>query len=148
MYRERVLALAGWLSIGIAVLHVIIIFLGPPAYRYFGAGEEMARQAEAGSLTPAVLTLFVATVFAVFAFYAFSGAGMLRRLPLLRTGLAAISAIYLLRGLSLLPELARYARDSEAVMPRELAFSFTSLVIGILYLVGIVLLWRRAKEEG
>ncbi|HWN44826.1 MAG TPA: hypothetical protein VNW71_21560, partial [Thermoanaerobaculia bacterium] len=78
-------------------------------------------------------------VFAVFALYAFAGAGRFRRLPLLRTGLGVISAIYLVRGLSLLPELAKY--DSGAMLPRHLAFSFTSLVIGLLYLIGTILLW-------
>lgn len=142
MHRERVLALAGWLSAAVAALHVAIVFFGPPAYRYFGAGEEMARQAEAGSLVPAAMTLFLAAVFAVFALYAFAGAGLLRhRPPLLRTGLAAITAIYLLRGLGLLPELVQYARDSATVLPRYLVFSAVSLTIGLLYLVGTVLRW-------
>lgn len=148
--RERVLVLAGWLSIAIAVLHVAIVFFGAPAYRYFGAGEDMARQSEAGSLVPAVLTLVIAAVFGVFALYAFAGAGRFRRLPLLRIGLAAISAIYLVRGLSLFPELAKYAQDSGAVPPRYLAFSLTSLVVGLLYLAGTVLLWPRlgARKTG
>lgn len=143
--KERVLVLAGWLSVAIAALHVVIVFLGAPAYRYFGAGEDMARQAEAGSLVPAALTLVIAAVFGVFALYAFAGAGRFRRLPLLRIGLAVISAIYLVRGLSLLPELAGYAQDSGTAPPRYLAFSFTSLVIGLLYLAGTVLLWPRLK---
>ena len=65
--KERILVLAGWLSVAIAALHVVIVFLGPPAYRYFGAG------------------------------------------------------------------------------PRHLAFSFTSLVIGLFYLAGTLLLWPRLK---
>lgn len=141
MRRERILLLAGWLSAAVAALHVVIIFLGAPAYRYFGAGEEMARQAEAGSFVPAAMTLFIAVVFAVFSLYAFAGAGRLRRLPLLRTGLAVIAAIYTLRGLGLFFELAGYVQGSEAVMPRHLAFSVVSLTIGILYLLGTALLW-------
>lgn len=144
--KERILAVAGWSSVAIAALHVVIVFLGAPAYRYFGAGEDMARQAEAGSLVPAAMTLAIAAVFAVFALYAFSGAGRFRRLPLLRTGLVAISAIYLVRGLLLLPELAGYAQGS-GVMPRQLAFSFTSLVIGLFYLAGTVLLWPSLKAK-
>ena len=139
--REHVLAVAGWLSAAVAGLHVVIIFLGAPAYRYFGAGEDMARQAEAGSLVPAAMTLAITVVFVAFALYAFAGAGQLRRLPLLRTGLVVISAIYLLRGLALFPELAQYARDSPALMPRHLAFSTVSLIIGVLYLMGTVLRW-------
>jgi hypothetical protein len=144
--NERILAVAGWLSAAIAALHVVIAYLGAPAYRYFGAGEDMARQSEAGLLGPAAITLAIAAVFAVFALYAFSGAGQFRRLPLLRTGLVAISAIYLVRGLMLLPELAGYAQDA-GVRPRHLAFSFTSLVAGLLYLAGMVLLWRSLSSR-
>lgn len=141
MRRDHVLLVAGWLSAAIAMLHLVIIFVGPPAYRYFGAGEEMAAQAEAGSILPAAMTLLIAGVFAVFSIYAFSGAGRLRRLPLLRTGLAVIAAIYSLRGLALLTELAGYVRGSETVMPRHLAFSAVSLTVGLLYLLGTALLW-------
>jgi hypothetical protein len=145
MNREHALTLAGWLSAAVAALHVVIIFLGAPAYRYFGAGEDMARQAEAGSAMPAVLTLALATIFAAFALYAFAGAGRLRRPPLLRTGLVAIAAIYTLRGLALIPELVQLARGSAAVLPRQLVFSAVSLTIGLLYLAGTALLWPRLR---
>jgi len=141
--REYALTSAGWLSASVAALHVVIIFFGAAAYRYFGAGEDMARQAEAGSAMPAVLTLALATIFAVFALYAFAGAGRLRRPPLLRTGLVAIAAIYTLRGLALIPELVQFARGSATVMPRQLVFSTVSLTIGLLYLAGTALLWPR-----
>lgn len=148
MRREHIFALAGWLSVAVAVLHLVIIFLGAPAYRYFGAGEDMARMAEAGSLLPAALTLCITAVFAVFAWYAFAGAGLLRRPPLLRTGLVVIATIYTVRGLSLLPELGKYLGDSGAVLPRTLVFSLVSLVTGLLYLVGTVLLWPRLVPAG
>lgn len=41
---EAMLRLAGFLSSAIALLHIGIILLGAPAYRYFGAGEEMAAE--------------------------------------------------------------------------------------------------------
>lgn len=145
MHGQRPLKLAGWLSAAIAALHVVIIFFGPPAYRYFGAGEAMARQAEAGSLFPAAFTLLVATVFVLFALYAFAGAGTIRRLPLLRTGLVTIGAIYSLRGLLLLPQLAGYLRQPPVVAPRDLAFSMVSLCIGLLYLVGVNRAWARLR---
>ena len=143
--REHSLTLAGWLSAAVAALHVVIVFLGAPAYRYFGAGEDMARQAEAGLAMPAVLTLALATIFAAFALYAFAGAGRLRRPPLLRTGLVGIAAIYTLRGLALIPELVQFVRGSATVMPRQLVFSAVSLTIGLLYFAGTALLWPRRR---
>jgi len=43
-------------------------------------------------------------VFGVWAAYALSGVVMVRRLPLLRTGLLAIGTIYTLRGVLLAPQ--------------------------------------------
>jgi len=81
------LKIGGILSLAVALLHLVIIFIGAPAYRYFGAGEEMAKGAESGSLFPAMMTLVLVAIFAIWGLYAFSGAGMFRQLPLLRIGL-------------------------------------------------------------
>lgn len=69
------------------------------------AGEEMARAASRGSAVPALITLAIATILGIWSAYAFSGAGLIRRLPLLRTALLLISFIYLARALSPLPIL-------------------------------------------
>lgn len=132
----RWLIVGGWLSVAAALLHIACIFGGPEWYRFFGAGEGMARAAERGEWHPAILTLGIAGVLAVWAAYAFSGAGLLRRLPLLRTGLIVISAIYLLRGLILIPlHMWRpHFTDSFAVWS-----SLIVLVYGIAYAVGT---WR------
>lgn len=132
----RWLIVGGWLSVAAALLHVACIFGGPEWYRFFGAGEGMARAAERGEWQPAILTLGIATVLAVWAAYAFSGAGLLPRLPLLRTGLVVISAIYLLRGLILIPlHMWRpHLTDSFAVWS-----SLIVLLYGIAYAVGT---WR------
>lgn len=97
------LQLGGWLSVVAALLHIACIFGGPEWYRFFGAGEDMARAAARGDLRPTLITLGIATILLIWAAYAFSGAGSLPRLPLLRTGLIAITTIYLLRGLFFVP---------------------------------------------
>lgn len=97
------LTVGGILSAIAALLHVGIIIGGPAWYRFFGAGEAMATMAERGEIRPTVITLAIAAVLFSWALYAFSGAGLIMRLPLLNYGLAAISAVYLLRGLALVP---------------------------------------------
>lgn len=134
------LTFAGWCSGALVLLHVGIVIAGVPAYRYFDAGEEVVRLAEQGSVVPPLLTLFVAGVFAVFALFAFSGAGRIRRLPLSRTALFGIGAIYTLRGLFLLPELVATPEPR-----RELVFSATSLVIGVAHLAGTARSLRRLR---
>jgi hypothetical protein len=50
------LIIAGMLSAMAALLHIACIYFGAPWYRLLGAGEHMAKQAEQGSLIPAVIT--------------------------------------------------------------------------------------------
>ncbi len=137
---NRWLVAGGMLSGVAAALHVAIIFGGPEWYRFFGAGEELAQAAERGSPVPAVLALAIALLLLVWALYAFSGAGLIRRLPLLRTGLVVISAIYLLRGAVLAPLLALRPGQVDAFAV------WSSLVVlgyGIAYAVGTWRQWPR-----
>ncbi len=103
MLKQNLLVAAAACSVLVALLHVYVIAQGPWAYRYFGAGEQLAVLAEQGSWIPTVLTSFITLAFLVFAAYYLAGAGLLPRLPLLRIGLAGIAALYTLRGALLLP---------------------------------------------
>lgn len=142
------LALAGTGSALVAALHAVIIAIGAPAYRYFGAGEEMARADELGSPVPAIVTAAITAVFAIWAAYGLSGAGLLRRLPLLRTGLVTIGAIYALRGLMVLPEAyGLIAGRTPPVLPRQVVFSLVSLAIGAAYLAGTRRVWSTLEPR-
>ncbi len=138
------LVLAGALSALVAALHLLIALLGAPAYRYFGAGERMARLAEQGSWRPPAVTLGLIVVFAVWAAYAFSGAGVCRPLPWLRVGLIGIGTVYTLRGLVLGPQLVWYFSGwRDAVPLRHVAFSAAALLIGLTYLNGVKNAWAQ-----
>jgi len=132
------LRLGGALSFAIALLHIAIIFIGAPAYRYFGAGEDMATAAETGSAVPGAMTLVLAAIFTIWGFYALSGAGVIRRLPLLTIALVLIGAVYTLRGTAVVQQLFQIATSSAEVVPREIIFSLVSLVTGLFYLVGTI----------
>jgi hypothetical protein len=140
------LKLGGLLSCAIALLHIVIIAIGAPAYRYFGAGERMARQAEQGSVVPALLTAVISMVFGLFALYAFSGAGLIRRLPSLKLVLVAVGVIYTLRGLLLGPQVVWFFGVSGRVPVRQLLFSGVSFIVGLTYLVGVHAAWNRLES--
>lgn len=142
--RNHALVIGGLLSVAASLLHIACIFGGPDWYRFFGAGEAMATMAERGSMTPTLLTLGIAAILALWAAYAFSGAGLLPRLPLLRTGLVVISAIYLLRGLALIPALLINGAD---VMPFMLWSSLIVLVYGIVHAVGTWTAWPHLRSR-
>lgn len=134
--RNPWLVAGGVLSAAAALLHLAVIAGGPDWYRFFGAGEEMARMAEQGSPRPAIVTLCIAALLGIWSAYAFAGAGMIRRLPLMRTALVLIASIYLLRGLILVPLVL--VRPS-AIDAFTLWSSLIVLAYGIAYAVGT---WR------
>ena len=136
------LTIGGWLSLVASLLHIGCIFGGGDWYRFFGAGEAIASAAERGEWMPHIMTFGIAIVLAIWAVYAFSGAGKFRRLPLLRTGLIVISAIYLLRGLILAPLLATQPDKVDAF---TLWSSLIVLVYGLAYAVGTWRAWRYLK---
>ena len=137
------LVIGGWLSLAAALLHVVCIFGGGDYYRFFGAGEEMARADEAGSWMPAIMTSGIALILAIWAAYAFSGAGLLRRLPLMRTALIIISAIYLLRGLFIIPIMIEPAMRS----PFNIWSSLIVLGYGITYAIGARVAWAQLSAQ-
>jgi hypothetical protein len=83
------LVIAACLSGVAAMLHVGIVVRGPQWYRFFGAGERMASAAAAGRWYPAVVTLGIAAVLALWSAYALAGAGVIQALPLLKLGLSS-----------------------------------------------------------
>ena len=131
------LIVGGWLSVVAALLHLACIFGGGDWYRFFGAGEELARADEAGSWVPALLTSGIATVLSVWAAYAFSAAGVIPRIPIIRTALVVISAIYLARGLMFIPILI----EPPARTPFNIWSSLIVLVYGIIYAIGTWQAW-------
>jgi hypothetical protein len=133
---SRWLVVGGWLSAAASLLHVACIFGGPDWYRFFGAGEAMALADQRGEWFPAVITGFIAAILGVWALYAFSGAGKFARLPLLRTALVVISAIYMVRALAFFP--AHLIRPD---LTDSFAFwsSLIVLAYGLAYTIGT---WR------
>jgi hypothetical protein len=122
-----------------SLLHLGCIYFGAPWYRFFGAGEKMARMAESGSWEPGIITAGIAIVLGIWAIYALSGAGTIRKLPLLRTALCSITVIYLLRGLAAIP-LAII--QPEQATPFLWWSSAICLVFGIIHLKGIRQRWQ------
>lgn len=121
-----------------AALHVAIVFKGAAWYRFFGAGEQFARAAERGEHWQDLITLAIAAVLTLWAAYALAGADVIPRLPFTATALAVITAIYLLRGLAIVPAffLAKEKGRQFAIWS-----SLICLVFGAVHLIGLVQRW-------
>ena len=138
---RRLLLIAGVMTAAISLLHVGIILGGPEWYRFFGAGERMARQAARGFIFPTLVTAGIATTLACAALYAFSAAGLLRRrLPFTYAALALIAVIFLARGILGIPAVflidSAYTHELRVRMTFMWVTSAISLAIGLGYAIG------------
>lgn len=127
------LALAGLLVLIASLAHLACIAIGPKAYRFMGAGERMARAVEAGKTQPTLSTLGIASVLLVWALYAFSGAGLVPRLPFTEPALCLISAVFLSRAVAFPWLRPSFPENSTTFW---VVSSGICLVIGLLYAVG------------
>lgn len=135
--------LAGILSYIAAALHVAVVIGGPDWYRFFGAGEGMAVMAEQGRLQPIIMTLVIAGVLAIWGAFAWSGAGILPKLPFLKIVLCLITCVYILRGLMGL--VAPLFADNLFVNQNSTSFwlisSVICLIFGLVHLKGVISNW-------
>jgi hypothetical protein len=95
--------LAGIIALIGVVIHIAAIFGGASWYAYFGAPPSVVQSARDGTWLAPVGALVIAGLMAICAAYAFSALDVIRRLPLLRTGLAGMAIVCLLRALVLWP---------------------------------------------
>lgn len=136
---NKFLVSAAILSGMATLLHVGCIIFGASWYRFFGAGEEMASMADAGSWVPTILTSGIATVLGIWALYALSGAGVIRKLPLLRTVLCSVTAIYLFRGLVAIPIALLQPQQATPFLWWSSAIC---LGFGVVHLIGVRQRWQ------
>jgi hypothetical protein len=144
MERNNQLIIAGCLSFLASLLHISCIFGGPDWYLFFGAGERMAQLAAAGDSYPTIVTLVIASILAVWGLYAFSGAGVILKLPLLKICLVLITAVYLIRGIAGL--IVPFVTSDPVVHQNSITFWIVSYLIccifGMYYMLGTKKLWR------
>lgn len=145
MKGKILLILAAGGSFAVCLLHLVAIVIGPAAYRLLGAGEDFAYWAEAGSPIPALITFGLAGLFAIFGCYALSGAGILRRLPLLGLGLLGIAALYTLRGALVFLELGLALASQIPLDLLNILYSSVSLAVGLIHFAGIKANWQQIR---
>jgi putative oxidoreductase len=143
-HSNHLLILAGLLSFGAAIFQIAIGII-PEWSAYWGAGDELV------SNPPLLLgsSLGVALLAAVAGLYALSGAGLVRRLPLLRTGLLVVGILCTLCGIAfvlLLLTVLRVLPSQGPILTTAWQSSFVFLLIGLTYLFGLAYGWRALSQ--
>jgi hypothetical protein len=137
---NRFLIVGAILSALAALIHVGCIIFGGTWYRALGAGERMAQMAEAGHWYPSAMAGAISLVLLGWSAYALSGAGVIRRLPLLRFVLCGVTAVYLVRGLVFVPLMPYFPGNSVMFW---LVTSAICLGFGLVHLAGLRQAWAR-----
>ncbi|NNF98318.1 MAG: hypothetical protein HKM93_02985 [Desulfobacteraceae bacterium] len=135
---NKSLIFGGAMSTVAAFLHIAIIIGGPDWYRFFGASPNMVLLAGQESFIPTVRTFGIFIVLFIWGLYAFSGAGLLIRLPLLKVALVIISIIYIVRGLLLFPI---WIIKPEFINHLIIWSSIVCLIVGCAYAIGTRQVW-------
>jgi putative oxidoreductase len=102
----RWFAAAGSVLALLGLAHVGAIFGGHEWFAFLGAPDQIVGMSRAGKRYPNVVALMIALVCLFWASYAFSGAGLVRRLPFLRTVLFLIAAGMAVRAVGFIAVLA------------------------------------------
>ncbi len=143
MDRRLWLKVAAGLSFFMAACQAIIS-VWPAAAAYFGAPP--------GLLNDRVRLLVVgggaALIPVLFGLYALSGAGVIRRLPLLRTALLIVGSVFLLRGLFIIITfLVALGFLEGRLFLAGVASHLVFLAAGIVFLGGAVLNWTALSSR-
>ena len=143
------LVIAALATAAAGLVHLAIPLGGPAWYAFFGAPRGLVRMAEAHALYPTVSCVVIAALLFICSAYALSGAGLLPPLPLLRTGLAGITAVFLLRGVGfvllewLRPGSLVRVSGSQGIDTFLVVSSLICLLIGAAYAWGLLSAWSR-----
>ncbi len=138
------LQIGGLFSLAFAVFQVSAIFWPQEILEYFGGPVKM--QAE-NPIFYIVVCLGVGILVGLCGLYALSGAGKFRQLPFLRTVLVVAAAVFILRGLLIIPILKIMFTNPESTVFRYFVFSLIALGAGIIHLVGVISLLNHGRPE-
>lgn len=138
------LIIGGIFSLAFALFQVSAIFWPPELVSYFGGPKNMQAT---NLLGYAVLCILVGILVAAAGLYAISGAGKIRRLPLLRSILIFITTIYLLRGFTFISDIIIIQKNPDKDLTHFLVFSLIALCVGLVHLTGLIKFFRFNRNK-
>jgi hypothetical protein len=138
---------AGWMSVTAALAHFAGIVGGPDWYMFLGAPRRFAYAAGRGELLPLAIAFAISGVLSVWAAFAFSAAGTLRRLPLRRLALSLISAVLLIRGMGyfIVPDSQFWRPDLSQTF--LMTSSAICVVMGACFALGTWFAWPQLSAK-
>jgi hypothetical protein len=129
-----------------ALFHIAFIIGGAEWIEFAGAPPHIVDSFRQGTMEGPLVTLVIAVVLAGWAAYGFSGAGKIRRLFMLKTGIGIVGTLLTLRGLAFPFMIGGW----DWTNPNLIFHGFVSivvLVLGLCYLYGLRGMMKDAKSD-
>ncbi|MBL8509317.1 hypothetical protein [Chitinimonas sp. JJ19] len=139
MLHRLALLLAAAIALFGAVIHFVAPLFGPGWYAFFGAPPQVVASAVAGSWLAPVSTLAIGGLMLLAGLYAFSAAGVMRRLPLTGAALWVLAVLCTLRGFILVPV---WLWAPQLLTTFEVVAALVWLVAGLGYIAGVLVARR------
>ncbi|KZN59628.1 hypothetical protein [Pseudoalteromonas luteoviolacea] len=127
-----------------ALLHLGCIVFGAQWYRFFGAGEHMARMAEDGLLEPTIVTSMIVLMLTVWGVYGLSGFGVIPRLPFQKLVLGLIACALMLRGIGFPLFMSSFPENT---LTFWLISSSICLIMGTCFAIGTLSLVKGTSKS-
>lgn len=131
--KSKFLIAGGLVAAATAVWHLLCIIGGPSWYAFARAPDIVVESAKQGTFLAPLSTSVIAGLMFICTAYSFSGAGLIKQIPLLKSALVTISFICLVRAVITVPYLLFSKLDVWEVLASSGWF-----FVGICFLMGAV----------
>jgi len=140
--QSKLLISAGIIASASAIWHLLCILGGPTWLAFARAPQQVIHSAQQGTLLAPVSTVVVASLMFACAVFAFSAAGLIRKVPLLKSALITIAVLCTLRGLIAIPTFV----NSIGLDIWQIVASSVWFYVGICFIAGSIEQYRSGKS--
>lgn len=141
--QSKLLMSAGVIASASAIWHLLCIWGGPSWFAFARAPQQVIDSAQQGTLLAPIGTVFIASLMFACTVFAFSAAGIIRKVPLLKPALITISLLCTLRGLIAIPVLV----TPTGLDVWEVIASSVWFYVGVCFIVGTVEQYKLGKSD-
>ena len=107
--KSKLLISAGFVASASAIWHLLCIIGGPKWFAFARAPQQIIDSSQQGTLLAPIGTIIVASLMFACTVFAFSGAGLMCKVPLLKSALITISILCIVRALIAIPTFVNSA---------------------------------------
>ena len=139
----KLLISAGVIASAAAIWHLLCILGGPSWFAFARAPQQIIDSAQQGTLLAPIGTVIVASLMFACTLFSFSAAGLIRKVPLLKSALITIAVLCILRGLIAVPTFV----NAIGLDLWQIIASVVWFYVGICFLVGSIEQYSLGKSD-